>query len=261
MQNKVIIYILSCLIFIASAIPADAQLFNKSFWSYGAFGEYIYATHITDFTALPGVPNCCPKFTGGNGGGFALGLLVQYRFYGYNNIYVRLGYQQMNGNLTVIEPEWVVLNNKLTPAQIQHNINTKFAMPFIEPMYKFNTIIGLSFSIGLNCAYIVSASYSQNELLIKPENRGTFENGKRIRNEHSGTLSSTNNFLIFADLTTEFEFNLDRHKLYVLTPRFAFNYGLNSLFKIEKWRITYFSIGISLKINPYYDLSNPLEPN
>ncbi len=243
-----------------SVYPLSSQTYRKSLWSFGVFGEYLFANHITDFSALPGVPNCCPKFTGGTGTGFAAGVLIQYRFHGYNNFFLRAGYQQISGDLSATEPEWVIVDDKLTPALIEHNISTEFAMPFIEPMYKYNTIIGLSFSIGISLSYLVSTSYSQNEVLIEPVEHGTFENGSRIRNVHSGTLNGTSTFLAAADLATEYEINLDKHKLYVLTPRFAFNYGLNSLFKDEKWRITFFSFGISLKFNPYSDLSNPLEP-
>jgi hypothetical protein len=246
---------------ISTVYPLESQTYRKSYWSFGIFGEYLIANHITDFSALPGVPNCCPKFTGGTGSGIVTGLIVQYRFYGYNNFFLRIGYQEITGNLSANEYEWIVLDDKLSTGLIQHNISTSFSMPFIEPIYKYNTIIGLSFSIGMNLSYLASGSYSQNEMLVKPENRGTFENGTRIRNVKSGTLEGTSTFLAVADLAIEYEINLDKHKLYVLTPRFAFNYGLNSLFKDEKWRMTYFALGISFKFNPYSALSNPLEPN
>ena len=236
-----------------------AQGYNKSLWSYGAFGEYIIANHITDFSALPGVPNCCPKFTGGTGAGFTAGLLLQYRFYAYNNILVRAGFRKITGELTANEPEWVIVNDKLTPATIEHYIYADFSMPFIAPMYKYNTIVGFSVSLGLDISYLMSNSYSQKETLIKPP-EGTFENGQRIRNVHSGELQGVSTILFAADFTAEYEIKLDKYDRYIVTPRFAFNYGLNSLFKDEKWRITYFSLGISFKYNPFYETSNPLEP-
>lgn len=236
-----------------------SQGYNKSLWTYGAFGEFIVANHITDFSALPGVPNCCPKFTGGHGTGFAAGLLLQYRFYAYNNLFLRAGLQTFSSKLIANEPEWVIVDDKLTPAMIEHYIYADFTMPFIEPMYKYNTISGFSVSLGLNMSYLMQNTYSQKEVLKKPA-QGTFENGQRIRNVHSGTLQGVSPLLFLIDIASEYEFELDKYQRYILTPRFSFNYGLNSLFKDEKWRITYFSVGLSFKYNPFYETSNPLEP-
>jgi hypothetical protein len=249
-----------CLLLVIVGYNTKAQTYNKSLWSYGGFVDYIIANHITDFSALPGVPNCCPKFTGGTGTGFSIGGLFQYRFYVYNHFLLRAGYQQLSGDLSAQESEWIVMNDKLTSALIEHKISTKFTMFFLEPTYKYNTNIGLSFSLGMNASILTNSTYSQQEMLIKPENSGTFETGTRIRNVQSGTLTGTEGMIFFALLVAEYEIYLDKYRTNILTPRFSFNYGLNSMFRDEKWRITYFSFGISYKYNPFYETSSPLEP-
>lgn len=257
MNKKISIFVLVLLFITFNS--SFAQGYNKSLWSYGVFGEYIIANHITDFSSLPGVPNCCPHFTNGNGTGFAVGLLLQYRFYAYNNFLLRTGFRKINAELTAYEPEWVIVEDKLTPATIEHYIFTDFAIPFFEPMYKYNTIVGFSVSLGMDISYLMQNSFSQKENLVKPS-EGTFENGQRIRNVHSGDLQGVSSLLFALDFTAEFEVNLDKYDRYILTPRFAFYYGLNSLLKEKKWRITFFSIGLSFKFNPFYETSNPLEP-
>lgn len=261
MVNRYFHTALLILIFSSAIAPTNAQQYRKSDWYGGLFADYLLPTHITDFSSLPGVPNCCPQFTGGGGTGFAVGGLMQYRFYGYQNFLLRAGYMSLSADLSANEGEWVIVDDVLTPATIQHNLSSRFSAAFIEPTYKYNTIMGLSFSLGMNIGYLFSATYEQNEILVKPENQGTFENGKRIRNEQSGDIVDYNKLIYYADISAEYEIPLDKYDLYILTPRFSFNYGLNSLLKHDKWRITYFSFGLSLKYNPFIDLATPLTPN
>jgi len=260
LANRKINRAIYILLVLCVSAPLYGQ-YNKSNWYGGIFADYIIPTHITDFAALPGVPNCCPQFIGGSGTGYYVGSIWQYRFYGYNNIVVKAGYTSITAELSANEGEWVIIDEELTPATIQHNLNTRFNSVSIEPMYKYNTVIGLSFNLGLNLSWLFSATYEQNEILIKPANEGTFENGKRIRNEQSGDLEEYNKFIYFAELAAEYEISLDEYDVYILVPRFGFSYGINSVLKEDKWRITYFSFGLSLKYNPFIELSNPLNPN
>ena len=54
---------------------------SKIITHYGLYSTFNYNFHISDFSKLPGIPNCCPKFTKGSGPGFGLGLFAEFPFY------------------------------------------------------------------------------------------------------------------------------------------------------------------------------------
>ena len=71
-----ILYVIVVLTLFEEVHTIHAQ--STSTERYGVFGGYSINFHTADFRALPGVPNCCPKFENGTGGGFAIGALYEF---------------------------------------------------------------------------------------------------------------------------------------------------------------------------------------
>ena len=243
------------------ASPSQSQIiFNKSEWSFGLHASWLIPQYQLDFNQLPGVPNCCPNFDHGEGVGINADLFLEYRLFAYNQIRFKAGLTLLSAFISKIEPEWVIVNEKLYPASISHEIISAFPMITSELVYKYGTPVGLYFFAGFSIGYIMNSNFEQKEILVKPENEGTFENGLRTRNYAKGEIEDASSFLFSPLVGAEFDLPLDEFSTYVLTPSFAFYLGLNSILKSEEWNVMYFSIGLSFRYNPFIELSSPLEP-
>lgn len=260
-KTYILILIISSFIIYETSAQLPAQnYYKKSEWSYGGYFSYSIPKYNLNFNQLPGIPNCCPNFTNGEGSGINAGAVIEFRQLAYNHFRLKAGISLLSAYISQIEPEWIILNEKLSPASFSHEIYASFFLISFEPVYKYSTPIGLSFIAGLNASFILSGNFEQKEILIKPDNQGTFNNGSRIRNEVSGKLNGTNSFLFSPLLGAEFDIKLDRFGSYILTPSFNFYYGLNSIIESEQWNYVLFNMGLALRMNPFKELSSPLEP-
>lgn len=171
-----------------------------------------------------------------------------------------MGFQKFNGDFFETEPEWVIINHKLTDAKIGHYLNTDFNMAFIESNYKYGTHFGLGFFTGIHLGFFTSTSFDQKEVLLQPEFTGTFENGTRTRNVQKGNIEGTPSVLFYGNLGIEFEITLDEFDIWIISPFVKYYYGFTSYLEKDKWRVMNFSVGLSFKFNPFDDLSSPLVP-
>lgn len=257
-MTKFFLFIILSIVYVHNL--AYSQFISKSDWTAGINFSYLSSKHIAQFQSLPNVPNCCNLFTDATGDGYKTGLSLQKNLSGFNNIVVSIGFQQINGDFFETEPEWVIINQKLTDAKIGHYLYTNFSTVFLETNYKYSSHSGLGFFAGLNLGFTSNASFNQKEILLEPEFIGTFENGTRTRNIKSGIIENRVPLLLFANIGIEYEIVLDKYDVWILAPVFKFYYGLNSFLQNEKWRVMYFSVGLSFKFNPFEDLSSPLTP-
>ena len=234
--------------------------YEKSKFSFGASANLLFVSHLVDFNQLPGVESCCPHYSSGNGSGFSFGLIAYRKIDAFSYINLNISYIKLNADLSSAEIKWIELNNQPALAEINHTLTTTFDFVTLEPGYKYIIPIGLTVGAGLNLNIPISANYNQSEVLIKPENEGTFENGKRIRYEISGNIEKTSKLLVLLNIFAEYNFQLDNFNLYSLAPKLSYTYGLNSLFRDRTWKMSYFALGIQFKYNPFKEISSPLEP-
>ncbi len=234
--------------------------YEKSDFSFGVSTNLILVSHQVDFNQLPGVESCCPHYSSGNGSGLSLGLNADRKIDAFSYINLNISYIKLYADLSSPEFKWIELNNQPALAEINHTLTTTFNYISLEPSYKYSTPIGLIVAAGLNFNIPISASYNQSEVLVKPENEGTFENGKRIRYEISGKIEKISILMAFLNIYAEYNLQLDNYNMYSLAPKLSYSYGLNSLFLDRTWKMSYFALGIQLKYNPFKDISSPLEP-
>ena len=238
-----------------------AQLpYVKSNYSFGASANFLIISHIIDFNNLPEVESCCPHYSDANGSGLSFGLFAERRIDAFSYISLALSYVHLNADLSSPEFKWIVINDQPALAEINHKLTSSLSYLSVEPGYKYSTPIGLTFGAALDLNFLLSTKYNQSEILVKPENEGTFENGKRIRYELSGNIKETSVLMALLNFYAEFYFKLDNFNLYSIGPKISYSYGLNSLFSDRKWRISYFSLGLQFKYNPFSEVSSPLEP-
>ncbi|MBE0642903.1 MAG: OmpA family protein [Bacteroidetes bacterium] len=235
--------IVPVLLFLAFSQSAGQTLYRSS---VGIFGAYIRNFHDADFRALPGVPNCCPKFESGVGDGGALGLLYETPISDRIVFSMRAAYMTQGARLTADEVLPVAVGGVSSPAVIAHSIDVTLPSLGIEPGVYYPLGDRLAVHGGIRLALQIAPEYRQQETLIRPES-GTFENGRRIRNEYAGALPEYAPLSLALVAGVSYRVPLDDRGRLSAAPEFTYIYGLTPIISSYIWTAQSFRAGIVLR--------------
>ncbi len=246
--------VLVLLIFLLSGsnlLAGEAYYQSGLFERYGLFIHYNYNSHLPNFSRLPGVPNCCPRFREGSGSGVSFGVLYGIPVSSNLILSGRLGYYYLGGSLEDYDNTYVLENDMITRGSFRHVIDASLASVAIEPMLGINIFEKLFLHIGFNWGLLVSSSFSQREELSKPSNTGVFaDTHTRIRNDTSGAIPDASAYAASVLLGVSYEFPLNKQSSIIAAPELFYNYGLNDMSGGVQWKINTLRLGIALKYSP-----------
>lgn len=228
--------------------------------SFGIWAHFNYNKHYSDFTELPGVPSCCPHFTGGEGIGLSAGLLYEIPVSRKFFIDLRAGYYLLGGDLVTKEYETVNTDGTVMSGVFEHSIDAVLGVAGIEPSIGFRIFDGLSLNAGILAGVLVPKTYKHMEQIIEPEGAAFDSEGNTIRMYSDGTLPES--ALIYAAWMARlsWEFPLNDNRTIWIAPEFAVSGSMTELVKDIDWGITNIRFGFSLKFSPPYELKLRLEP-
>lgn len=258
MKIKVLFFIL----FIISIARSNDSLRTEKLRlnSFGLSLNYLSTKHFSDFSQLNEAPSCCPKYTNANGSGFRLAMI--YHDYLTKSIAFApsIGLIITDGLFKSNEDKDIIIDNKPEKAEIEHSLETGLFFIYLETGIIYKLFNNFKFSTSISVDYLAYADFEQKETLIRPENRGTFENGKRIRNESSGKINELNKFNFFISAGISYELPLNKIRSITLLPGAKISAGLNNLLPGYKWGLINISIGLDLLFHNYEEYSTPIEP-
>jgi len=220
---------------------------------FGLFYNYQLNYHKAEFTGLPNVPSCCPKYQAGYGTGLSAGLLYElplpYSLY----IGLGIGYSVLNGKLTADEYQEIRIDNTLQKAKIEHTIDTKISSLFVEPYLAYNIFAGLDINIGGHIGYIVKNDFHQFEKLMEPADHGYFENtGTRTRNDITGKIDSLKTLYSGIWCGISYHLRLDAEASFLLVPAISYLLGMSDFFSDKPWSVNSVRLGLQVKYSPKY---------
>ncbi|MBM2816162.1 MAG: hypothetical protein HW421_2924 [Ignavibacteria bacterium] len=244
-----------------SGIPAINECFGQSESHslnnrYGIMLDYNRNFHLADFSKLPGVPNCCPRFRTGSGNGFTFGGLFEMPLNDDFLLGIRLSYTNLDADLSEPETSWISVDSILTPAELKHDISGKLANIGIEPMINFRLFSDMFAHIGFRLGFVTVKSFSQVETISKPVNTGTFVDslgrdlGTRTRNTASADIPQAASIYFAGLLGASYELPLNSKKDLMLVPEVFLNYGFNDIIPDTKWKASAFRVGLAVKYTP-----------
>lgn len=226
---------------------------------FGAAADFIMAIHSADFHALPGVPNCCPQFNKGAGYGFSISGLYEHSLGSAISGNVRLGYTFFNGTLEATETTTIGVNGLPTRGVFLHSVKADFGMLTAEGMLGYSPITALGTYWGLGSGYVLQNHYDQKEILQEPSSAGTFENGRRARNESSGELSELNRIQAWATAAVVYEVPFGTNAVWTMRPEIIVRLGLTNLVNGLQWKVNMVMAGVSLMYLPSNVSTSPDE--
>lgn len=227
--------------------PALSQPAGAEVWArVGLFGGMNINIHSASFGELPGVPNCCPEFTSGDGIGGAVGLLYEQILGGPLEIALRAGFEGRGATLETSEPFPVIVDGNEYDGEIRHVLETSLPVVMIEPL------LGLRFGsaraqLGPRFGIVTGGTFEQREELARPEEIGTFENRRRVRNEASGAIPGVGSFDAGLTLGLSYDIALDRERTMLASPEVMFTADLTSVTSDLSWRAHALRLGVALR--------------
>lgn len=227
--------------------------------SYGAYVNFMLNLHDADFSRIPDCPSCSPGFRTGFGVGPALGILYEHPLNTTFSLGAKLSYQDVSGLLTASETTKVIVNSISVDGEFEHSMEVSITNIGIEPYLLFAAYDKINFSIGLHIGSIMSKNYSQKELIVKPENTGTFLNPdgsdsfSRTRNEFAGELQKAATLFVAPTLGVSYKLQLNSKSTLNAYPELSYQLGLTNIVDdplVSQWTVNSLRAGIAIKYTP-----------
>lgn len=222
----------------------------------GAYGDLNWNIHFTDFSKLPGVPNCCPAFKNGSGLGFSLGALLEVPIVSSLAFETRIGFSTLGAKLKESEniANYPVRNPQdpntfYTAVNVDYVIDSKIYSVGIEPSISFNFFSHLKSIIGFRLAYLFTSRFDQYEQLISPDNVVFADNNSRERLKiNDEIIPDKKEIQLFGVIA--FGYDLPLGKDIILTPEVRYYLPFTDLSSVA-WKASSLLFGASLKVPIY----------
>ncbi len=229
----------------------------------GIFGHYQFNNHTSDFRALPGVPNCCPRFEKATGNGISAGAFVEIPITKWLLAGLRLGYYDYSAEFTYDE-QTTIMRETPTVGTIRHRIDTKITQFGFEPTLIVKPYKNFVFNIGANFGtFLFKKDFNQDEKIV---GYGTFLDNQgndtysSTRNDTSGIIPKIINPPFFSLVFgIGYELPLNRSNTLILCPELSYSFGLSNVISGYDWKINALRAGVALKFSPRFDESEPTE--
>lgn len=224
----------------------------------GVLGFGGITVHGADFSSLPELPSCCPRFRDGSGLTTAGMLWGEYPAFGSVIIGLRMGLAQFAGTLRALERKPVLVDDTPTDAVIQHTLDAHFHTMRWEGYLGVRGLQLVDLYVGAGTDLVQQADASIREELVQPST-GTFENGRRVRNERSSALESSTRSMASLVAGARFSIPLGKTQQWWLIPELNFRYALDPVARQQQWYVYSVLVGVGIAYAPI-ELSPRQEP-
>ncbi len=213
--------------------------------------------HSADFKALPGIPNCCGGFESGFGIGPTAGLLYELSLSPTFSLSLRGAYTAQNALLSRDEETFVEMNGEAVPVTIEHTIDAALGSVGIEPVVGYRLNDRMSILGGARIGFNIAKEFTQQEKLGENVTRGTFENGKRVRQEFSGEIPGASAVQGALLAGVGYELPLNTSGTFMAAPELLFSFGLTPIADGLTWSSHAIRAGVALKYSPLPAVAEP----
>lgn len=217
--------------------PEDVSLFQVGMSINGG-----YVMHNGSIV-LPQAPTCCGGYTTAQGIGPALSLFLRQELGKALRLTLRGTYASYDASFSVDQAIFVT---NATEGITRHTLDTRLGWVGGELLFDWRFTSPFRLMFGGSAGFMSPATFSQREELIIP-GTGTFENGRRTRNETSNAiLEGLRSPLLGVVVGLGFDVPMTENHSVVLTPEVLYTVGLNDLHTTLPWKANLLRVGASL---------------
>jgi len=248
------------LFLISFALRADET--EKPIIHFGINGGFNLNYHLADFKNLPSTPSCCPKFESTfypayNGGIFTeIPLNDKYDIgfsANFNIIPFEFIKEENIGNTAVIG-----VNGTSVPEKIytEHKIDGSINTISLEAYGNYYLNKNLRLSLGLIPSYIITNTFNQKELILRPNNVVFSDNNSLARNEQNDAeINEINKFQFASSVGISYVFQ--QSKNFSIIPHFKYKHSFTNI-ATDDWTIIGGELGLSLRYSIYPSKELPI---
>jgi outer membrane protein OmpA-like peptidoglycan-associated protein len=203
------------------------------------------------FSALPGVPNCCPSFKLGSGTGYSIGVDMEFVLPANFKTGIGLGIFDRSHLMKANEYTFVKVNNSVEKAKIEHQLHAKLNDLSFFPYISYRIFDNLYLKIGVTIGLMFNGTFHQVEQIIEPTDRGVFVNtGTRKRNDTSGILPQMSSVYSAFNPEIYYDFKLNSNSSWKFSVALSYSYGLTDIIQNLDWKVNSFAFGLKIKYSP-----------
>lgn len=243
-----------------SQTAADSTTTVEPFYHSSRFGihELIdIAEHRADFTALPGVPTCCPRYTSAHGLGASFALIYEHPFAKAWLPGLRLAFQTVNGTFRSLEGTTFIVNGVPTPGTFEHTLETSYATLSLQPTFGYRFLdhilkrLDLVGYLGVGVSVPLYSHFDQSERIAEPRDVGLFTGtDESSRNAQTGAIPDINSLQTDLSIGLSMDVPLNRTRTLLLAPELWYSYGLSDVVRSLDWRTNTLRVGLAIKYLP-----------
>jgi len=250
-MTKRILFIIIVIAFGQSNYLYSEDSKTDNYSNYGVMFNYGLNYNSASFSKLPGVANCCPKFTDGNGYGVYFSGIYEYMLSDLG-ITARAGMDISNGKFRSAEDVVISVNNSPVDAVFEHIINYNLAAFSAEigARYYFSDKLSLNLLLGTNI--FVNSHYNQFERISSPVGRVYFldslgnNTGKSVRNELSGDIPEINSVQFNSQIGLGYDYFVYPDRSLIIRPEISAGINFGNMVKNLEWGTTTIKFGVSI---------------
>jgi hypothetical protein len=160
---------------------------------------------------------------------------------------LRAGYYIQNSEFRPRENVMVLVDGLPVEGETITKMKMRFNSAYISPGIGIMPVERLSLSVGLGMNFNNESWYESKEVLVKPD-KGTFENGSRVRNEQEGSIDEMKSNYLSVWAGAEYDFPLNRRETVHLMPALLYDFSSGSISE-EEWKYQKLIVTLGVKIN------------
>jgi len=203
---------------------------------FGVTGGYSIFGYTADFSALPGVPSCCPGYEKGTGNAIALGLGAEMRFLPKLFGGVRVLFANYSGSLITDEGHFVTAEDDTAWATFRHTIEASQPAIATEAIIGYQAFPWLSLNAGLRGDLMLGGTYHQQEEIVTPATI-RYENDLRQRLVFDGDIPQEKKLHMALIAGVRYDLPLNRQHTFLLSPEIQLWQGLGDLVDGVTWKM------------------------
>lgn len=247
---RVALSLLICWSFCSAQAQTTASNDSLKTFSFGITAAGGLNWHHSDFRAIPGFPNCCPRFTTGTGAGSLFGVSFDLPLSHGLTLELQPSFENNSAQLLFQEGTTVIVDGNGVQGMFEHQIDARLTDLGISTLLRYGLSGPLSFGLGGRLASITASTFHQREIIVDPADRGVFiQNGKRVRNEFDSMLPDHSKIAAALVGTVGYELPLNSRRTITARPEVTIELGLQNVTSSLTWKTNSVRLGISLLYN------------
>lgn len=257
MKNSAVIILLIFLNF-CGVFSQDSTQINtgENGVRFGLSGVFSMNYFSANFSTLPGIPNCCPKFEQGRGSSFAIVGNAGYSFDEDFGIHAGFGYFPLNGTLERDENTTVILEGTARQGVFRHTVTLSSDLLVVEPALTFEPLRNLRLYGGVSLGFPLRSAFSQEERIVSPASSGTFADSSgndthsRIRNAVSGNLPDAASPLFSPYFGLSYDLPVNAENSLYLSPNIFYYFPSNPIISGVELSFNSLRAGLGIQYTP-----------